>query len=44
MAVFKINVMKSIGEVLEVDLQQNKEALNQFLGGELSNRVGQIEE
>ncbi len=35
---------EGIGEVLDVDLQQNKEALNKFLGGESSNSVGQIEE
>jgi LCP family protein required for cell wall assembly len=35
---------EEIGEVLDVDLQQNKEALNKFLGGESSNSVGQIEE
>jgi polyisoprenyl-teichoic acid--peptidoglycan teichoic acid transferase len=35
---------EEIGEVLEVDLQQNKEALNKFLGGESSNSVDQIEE
>ena len=34
MAVLKINIMKSIGEVLELDLPQNKEAIKRFLEGE----------
>lgn len=41
---FQNKRIEGIGEVLEVDLHQNKEALKKFLDGEESNSVGQSEE